>query len=153
MNKQHKTFENSSFYLVPPRFNQLTRRLHPSGPAKATDSPNNYQIFESTAEYITRHIILELITNDPGFLHTDNEEGDEARVREEGRPPPRKVLLPRHDIYVRTLRALFERESTDLPDCLFRDAACGCPGRYCIARLFSYTSVTAGPVMAGTCPY
>ncbi len=48
------------------------------------------------------------------------------------------------------LFGLFERtKSTDPSDHLFRDACCGCPGRYRIARLFSYTSLTAGPVVAG----
>ena len=48
------------------------------------------------------------------------------------------------------LFGLFERaKSTDQPDHRFWDKCCGCPGRYRFARLFSYTSLTAGPVVAG----
>ena len=64
------------------------------------------KIFESTAEYITRLYHFKDNHNEPGFLHTDNEEASEARVRKEGRPPHREVLLHFHDVYVRALRAL-----------------------------------------------
>ena len=78
---------------------------HPA-PFQPQIPPITTKIFESTTAYITCLIILRIIKNELGFLHTGNEEDHEDRVSKEGRPPLREDLLCPHDPDMRPLRAL-----------------------------------------------
>src|SRR5208283_629168 len=84
----------------------LPHRSPKSGDAQAPDSPDNYQNIRIYHRAFNPPYPCKDNQNGPGFLHTSHEEGREGRVRKEGRPPHRKILLPLHDARVRALRAL-----------------------------------------------
>ena len=104
------------------------------------------KFFESTTEYIAPNIFVLFTTHDRRFLQENSEKDPEDRVCTKVICPHRPVLLYFYAVLARINGA----DGGPVPGIVFlyhrfREIFFGRPGRYDLTRLFSYTSMTAGP--------